>query len=60
MVILSIRATFIGGLRDGLIVAECAFLAGAALVSAMPARGDAPGRRLDSPAGGSRLVYQTP
>jgi hypothetical protein len=32
-------ATFVGGLRDGLIVAGCAFLAGAALVSAWPARG---------------------
>jgi DHA2 family methylenomycin A resistance protein-like MFS transporter len=31
--LVSIRATFIGGLRDGLIVAGCAFLAGAALVS---------------------------
>jgi hypothetical protein len=31
--LVSVRATFIGGLRDGLIVAGCAFLAGAALVS---------------------------
>jgi DHA2 family methylenomycin A resistance protein-like MFS transporter len=37
--LMSVRATFIGGLRDGLIVAGCAFLAGAALVSAGPARG---------------------
>lgn len=37
--LVSVRATFIGGLRDGLIVAGCAFLAGAALVSARPARG---------------------
>ena len=31
--LVSVRATFIGGLRAGLIVAGCAFLAGAALVS---------------------------
>jgi MFS transporter, DHA2 family, methylenomycin A resistance protein len=31
--LVSVRATFIGGLRDGLAVAGCAFLAGAALVS---------------------------
>ena len=37
--LVSVRATFIGGLRDGLIVAGCAFLAGAVLVSARPARG---------------------
>ena len=37
--LVSVRATFIGGLRDGLIVAGCAFLAGAVLVSAWPARG---------------------
>lgn len=32
--LVSVRATFIGGLREGLIVAGCAFLAGAALVIA--------------------------
>ena len=37
--LVSVRATFIGGLRNGLIVAGCAFLAGAAVVSARPARG---------------------
>jgi len=36
--LVSARATFIGGLRAGLIVAGCAFLAGAALVSAGLAR----------------------
>ena len=36
--LVSVRATFTGGLRDGLIVAGCAFLAGAALVSAWPGR----------------------
>ena len=36
--LVSARATFTGGLRAGLIVAGCAFLAGAALVGAGPAR----------------------
>ena len=36
--LVSARATFIGGLRDGLLVAGCAFVAGAALVSAGPTR----------------------
>jgi len=37
--LVSVRATFTGGLHVGLILAGCAFLTGAALVSAGPVRG---------------------